>query len=550
MTQSPQATPGTRPAGIGAAGPGDTVRGMSYQIVLFPGRHHAVTTFQVDYLRRLLSGTEVDTTGTPIGLLPTTVVVWPITSASHGNTRRNPLTGSRRVGLVESVSTAARLPSLVLEVPDVPAHPRFAELVVTTVNTELLHLGGARPENTIVACSTPAVAAEYAALGYRIAPVENGLTPRPAGPWQVVERCAAGDPTWTDLSHPASVSYWRRNGIPGKVRALFADPVVSDEGDLTATRDYRTYAASFENASLRKWDQVAPHLEPGRLLDIGCATGGLLEQAAADPRFAESDLFGVDVARPLLAEAEHKKAAGVFANPNIWFVRANALTGPVMPERSMNSTVTVALTHEIASYGDGVASLTTLSARIYAHTAARGVWVNSDVLGPTDPDRLVTLTLDAGDGRHQRAPFEDLENLTGDQVKDKVSALSTDSRMRQFAYDFPRLSGAKFAPTDRGHGEWLLTLGEAMEFMTRKDYTDNWLSECHERFCDLSYADWVDVLTGTGFTLAPASGPVRNDWLVEHRFNPVATLYDALTGDSLEWPHTHVLTVAVRTTAE
>lgn len=52
---------------------------------------------------------EVDTVGDPIEVSSTAVVVWPITSASHSNTRRNPLAGSRRVGFVESVSTAAAL---------------------------------------------------------------------------------------------------------------------------------------------------------------------------------------------------------------------------------------------------------------------------------------------------------------------------------------------------------------------------------------------------------------------------------------------------------
>ena len=147
-----------------------------------------------------------------------------------------------------------------------------------------------------------------------------------------------------------------------QIRELFADPVVSAEGDLTATRDYRSYAEAFETASARKYEQIGPWLEPGRIVDIGCATGGLLEQIAADPRFAESDLFGVDVARPLLDEAEHKKATGVFANPNIWFVRANILSGPVMPAASIDSTVTVALTHEVFSYGAGRADVEAFAA--------------------------------------------------------------------------------------------------------------------------------------------------------------------------------------------
>ena len=95
-------------------------------------------------------------------------------------------------------------------------------------------------------------------------------------------------------------------------------------------------------------------------------------------------------------------------------------------------------------------------------------------------------------------------------------------------------------------GSWRLTLREAMEFLTRKDYVDNWLSESHERFCDLTGPRWADLLTAAGFELEPGSGAWRNEWVVEHAFAPVAALHDATTGDPVDWPDTHVLTVARR----
>lgn len=526
--------------------------------VLFPGRHHAVTAFQVDFLTRLLAGEVTDADGAPVPTTDDAVVVWAVTSANHAWTRRNPLPGHRRESLVERVAVASGLPSLVVPVPDVPQHPRFAALVVTTVATALPHRPAPDPSRTLVACSTPAVAESYRSLGFTVVGVEDAVEAdpddQPARPWEVVQRLAEGDPSWRLVAHPETVAFYERYGVVDLVVDLFADPVVSSEGDLTTTRDYRTYAASFETASARKFEQVGPLLQPGRVVDIGCATGGLLEQVAGDPRFAESDLFGVDVARPLLDEAEHKKATGVFANPNIWFLRANILGGPVLPAGSMDTTVTVALTHEVYSYGAGRADVEQFARNVHAHTRVDGVWVNSDVLGPHDPDRLVDLHLDVSDGETPAAPREDLDALDAAAVAAYVGGLSTAGRLVQFAHDFPRLSGVAFAAERRDsprgdRATWRLRLGDAMEFMTTKDYADNWLSECHESFCGLSYADWADVLTGAGFTLDPTSRAWRNDWLVEHRFAPVAELTDASTGDGLEWPVTHVLTVARRSPA-
>ncbi|MDT9595181.1 class I SAM-dependent methyltransferase [Nocardioides zeae] len=523
---------------------------MTFSEVLFPGRHHAVTGFQVDFLHRLLAGEVRDADDVVVPLADDAVVVWAVTSANHAWTRRNPLPGHRREALVERVSVAADLPSLVVLVPDVPQHPRFAELVVTTVATALGHRPPPDPARTLVACSTPAVAESYRALGYTVVGVEDAVSDdadeQPSRPWEVVERLAHGDASWRLLAHPGTVAHYERYGVPELVTELFSDPVVSSEGDLTTTRDYRTYAASFETASGRKYDQVGHLLEPGRVVDVGCATGGLLERIAADPRFGESDLFGVDIARPLLDEAEHKKATGVFANPNIWFVRANILSGPVMPAGSVDSTVTVALTHEVFSYGAGRADVEAFARRVAEHTRVGGVWVNSDVLGPDEPDRVVDLQLRSDDGANPAAAREDLDALERAEVAAYVGGLSTDARMRQFAHDFPRLSGAAFVARSLGEGRWRLRLGDAMEFLTTKDYADNWLSECHESFCGLTMADWREVLTGAGLTLDPTSVAWRNDWLVSERFAPTARLHDVETGDELDWPVTHVLTVARR----
>ena len=49
----------------------------------------------------------------------------------------------------------------------------------------------------------------------------------------------------------------------------------------------------------------------------------------------------------------HKKAQGAFANPNVFFYRRNVLGGAVLAPRSVDTTLTFALTHEIWSYGDG-----------------------------------------------------------------------------------------------------------------------------------------------------------------------------------------------------
>lgn len=495
------------------------------RFVLFPGRHHLLTRFQADYLRDLAGD----------GGGPAATIVWAVTSANHQNTKRNPIGYDRRQAAIERFSVAEGLRSLVVPVFDTAPTDRFAEVTLKSVEAVL----GRRPApaDTIVACSTAEVAAMYEALGFTIAPVEAGEEPVPPRPWDVLVRLATGDPSWRRLAHPASLDVYDRYRLDQQVRMVVNDPVVGEEGGLTATRDYRTYADAFEASAERKWALVRNHVRPGRIVDVGCGAGAVLGLADREPALRESDLIGVEVARPLFEECVHRKAQGWFTNPNVYFYCRNVLGGAVFPARSVDTTLTFALTHEIWSYGERLDAVRRFARAIYEHTVPGGVWINSDVCGPDGRDRRVRLALRPDDGANP----DEVRPLGDDRkVAAYVEALSTRSRLDQFAADFH--FPLPYTPTDDGVE---IALGDAMEFLTHKDYADNWLSEAHEQFCGLEFADWTALLTDVGFEIDPASRAWRNDWIVQHRIAPVAALA-TVRGERLAWPATHVLLIARR----
>jgi SAM-dependent methyltransferase len=492
------------------------------RFVLFPGRHHLLTRFQADYLRGL-AGAGGQT------------VVWAVTSANHQNTKRNPVGYDRRQAAIERFSVQEGLRSLVVPVFDTAHTDRFADVTLKSVESVLGRT--LTPQDTVVACSTPEVAAMYAELGFAIAGVEAEQDPVPDRPWDVLLRLAAGDPAWRDLAHPASLDLYDRYRLGEQVAQVVNDPVVGEEGGLTTTRDYRTYAEAFEASAERKWDLVRRHVRPGRIVDVGCGAGAVLALADREPALRESDLIGVEVARHLFEECVHRKAQGWFTNPNVYFYCRNVLGGAVFAPRSVDTTLTFALTHEIWSYGQGMASLRRFAQAIYDHTVPGGVWINSDVCGPDNRDLRVRLDLQGAAGS---APA-DLAGLSRDAIAALVEGLPTRARLDRFAADF------HFPlPFDaRPDGTVDIALGDAMEFLTHKDYPDNWLSEAHEQFCGLEFADWKALLTDVGFEVDGASCSWRNDWIVEHRLAPVAHL-SSQDGTPLPWPDTHVLLVARR----
>lgn len=492
--------------------------------LLFPGRHHVLTRFQGEFLRGFGART----------------VVWAVTSANHQTTKRNPVGFDRREAAIERFSVVEGIRSLVVGVVDTPPTDEFAEVTVKAVEAGTDDLVRLTPANTVVACSTPEVGKLYEKLGFPVIGVEPDGTPRP---WDVLLMIAAGNEQWKELAHPATVDVFERYALDAHVARCVNDPVVGDDGGLTTTRDYKTYADAFETAADRKWLQIKDFVQPGRILDIGCATGATLQLVDRDPRFHESDLIGVEVARHLYAECVHKKEQGVFTNPNVYFYQRNMLGSAVFPPRSIDTTLTLALTHEIWSYADGSrpATVQRFADALFVHTAPHGVWINSDVCGPEEPDRQVVLQLDDSDGDNPEYVAE-LEKL-GDPAA-YITGLSTRARFFQFAHDFRRNAKVPFGYQQRGDG-LVLRLADAMDFLTRKDYVDNWLSETHEQFCGLDFAGWCAVAERAGFTIDPASKAWRNDWVVTNRIAPVAAI-STPDGTSLDWPTTHQLLVARR----
>ena len=87
-----------------------------------------------------------------------------------------------------------------------------------------------------------------------------------------------------------------------------------------------------------------------------------------------------------------------------------------------------------------------------------------------------------------------------------------------------------------------LPLREAWEFVTKKDYVDNWRSEMHERFCFWGFSQWQEVMKEAGFSVDPASEATLNPWIEENRIEGAVVLRD-LQGEELPLPPTGMVLV-------
>jgi uncharacterized SAM-binding protein YcdF (DUF218 family) len=137
--------------------------------------------------------------------------------------------------------------------------------------------------------------------------------------------------------------------------------------------------------------------------------------------------------------------------------------------------------------------------------------------------------------------------------------LSTWSRFERFAADFlaeQRKNGERGAESAvryevverEGRRYFKLTLREAMEFLLKKDYADNWSSELQEEFCFWSFSKWKRVLGEVGFRVVEGEGMSRaytSEWIVSKRFEGKAELFCEEGGRlvRIAWPVTNMVLI-------
>jgi hypothetical protein len=523
--------------------------------LLFPGRHQLLTNFQFEYLHSILyKGLKEshDILGKPLEIKDKIeAVIFAVTSANHSNTRRNPLAFYLRALALQEFTHELNVPAYIYGIDDVGNLSNFASYTLKRVKHESDGLFDLTPSNTVVICSTP-VLTMYEALGFKILPAElidqNSWTYQCPLPWDLVEDIANNE-EWNSNEeilrnvHPSSRELWEKYRLDDKVRLLFRDSMISDDGDITTTRDYNTYVRQMDEIAELKYTETASYVRAGRIGDIGCAVGSWIKLACKDDRFRDCDFYGLEVARHLFDICHQRKHNGEFANPFVFFSQRNAVTGLVFDANSMNTIHTSSLTHEIESYGSR-AELEQFIRNRYQELANGGIWINRDVVGPENKDKLILMTLNKSDGRND--DYDKSFSLR-EELKEYLKGLSTFGRFLRFAQDFRKKEGYTLVFKERiieGSEYVEIRLKDACEFMSRKDYIDNWQSEMHETFCFWNFNEWKQNLELAGFSISPESKAYTNEWIVENRLKGKVELFEHINLQRIPYPVTNMILLA------
>ncbi len=546
---------------------------MSY--LLFPGRHLLNTAFQARYLRGVLQmppgelqfwGHAAASPTTPL-----TQVIFAVTSANQQHSRYNPIPFHvRAIGLdrfARDLEMSLGIQYRIFGIPHYDPTPRFARHLLQEIEEQSEGAIELTPENCVVLCSTPAVMQMYQQMGFALLPAEwsevGNLAETPLDLLRIFVQ--AGE-TWTtnpvlrEKLAPTTFDLWQDfPEVPHRILRLWRDPLLNDEGSLTEDRDYASYAYGMSNNAIinLKYQDIRGLIVPGKIVDEGCADGALLALIAQD--FPDSDLIGIEITGEFMARCLERQRAGDFGGTFIHFHQRN-ITQPIFEPGSIDTTLCNSTTHELWSYGQQAETLQAYLALKFAQTARGGHLVIRDVVGPEEGEQEVWLWLNQEDGSNEEiwAEFDQPKALQA-----HLDKLSTYARFKRFARDFlaeERAEGRRGAETAivyreeqvEGKGYVVLKLHAAAEYLSKKDYTDNWYSEMHEEFAFWGFSQWKAALQQAGFqVLENPNEPMQgsrvytNPWIVENRYLGKAELFQRV-GERLHplpYPVTNIVLV-------
>jgi SAM-dependent methyltransferase len=283
------------------------------------------------------------------------------------------------------------------------------------------------------------------------------------------------------------------------------------------------------DASMRqKVALTAAHLLcEGRIADMGMGSGmGSHALAALYPAL---EVVGVDINDEMVRLARER-----FDLANLTFVVGD-IAEPVFENGSLDGIFDSSVLHHVTSFNgydhDAAARCLAVQAR---ELAEGGVLVVRDFLDP-------------GPGE----VFLDVRADDGDEEDDEPRTACTARLFERFAREFRSLSNAPGfdyeevdgAPT--GFRRFRLARRNAVEFVLRKDYREDWESEVKEEYTYFTQERFEEVFAELGLRVL-ASTPIHNPWIVDNRFRDQIALRDAATGAVLPYPPTNYVVVGER----
>lgn len=277
--------------------------------------------------------------------------------------------------------------------------------------------------------------------------------------------------------------------------------------DRGTQNDYQQYLSAMDAISVEKVASASVFYDPtpgNILVDVGMASGTSTNILAH--LFPQLSVIGVDI-NPKMVDLASQK----YSLPNLKFVVDDGETLTSFQEETISGFLNCSSIHHITSYNgyDPNRAFKTLQ-RQAELLFTGGIIVVRDFVKPTE--QVVMLELNQqGEGLRP----SDAELLI-------LFSKTARSLSHPDEQGFPL---KEVNSTGKSTRRFLLQYTDAVEFIRRKDYYENWEVELQEEYGYFSQKEFEEIFAELGLRMI-VSNPIYNPWITANRYKGKFTIYN------------------------
>jgi hypothetical protein len=291
--------------------------------------------------------------------------------------------------------------------------------------------------------------------------------------------------------------------------------------DRGSKNDYEKYLAAMDQVVVEKVASASVFFDPApghTLVDIGMASGTSTNILAH--LFPQLNIIGVDINPTMVGIA-----AQTYQLPNLEFRIDDGEKLSTFEEKSVNGFFNCSSIHHITSFNgyEPYRAYSTLK-RQAELLQTGGIIVVRDFVKPPEMEVILKIS--------------DLPNASKPSDAELLIIFSKTAR----SLSLPKERGfpiKEIQTAGKGMRLFRLFYADAVEFIRRKDYYENWEIELQEEYGYFTQKEFEEVFAAHGMRVM-ASFPVYNPWIVRNRYRDQFSIYDKNMKD-IGFPPTNYL---------
>jgi len=277
-----------------------------------------------------------------------------------------------------------------------------------------------------------------------------------------------------------------------------------DRGNV---KNYDRYLASMDSVSIEKVASASVFFDPAQgnsIVDVGMASGTSSDILAH--LFPMLTVIGIDI-NPRMVEI----ASQTYHIPNLEFRVDDGEKLTSFDEKTINGFFNCSSIHHITSFNgyDPCRAYNTIKRQVELLKTG-GIIVVRDFVKPFEKEIILDLSNLAEKGKPSDA------ELLVDFSKTARSLAKPDER------GFPLKEVLAMHNNTR---RFQLYFSDAVEFIRRKDYYNDWNVELQEEYGYFTQKEFEDIFASLGLRVI-VSIPIYNPWIIRNRYRGKFTLYD------------------------